>query len=206
MSIVLIPALLILFYFVFLRPQQQRLRKQRDVMGSLEVGDEVVTAGGMIGQIIELGDERAMIEVADGVEIEFLRAAISRKVEPSSRAYYDPDESEPDDDVESHEDAGPHDAANHDAANHDAANHDAANHDAANHDAANHDAANHDTVAPDAAPNDGGAHNHDGAPLDAAAPDSAVHDPTGKPTGQSAVNQKNHPASEGSETPEQDKQ
>jgi preprotein translocase subunit YajC len=171
MSIVLIPALLILFYFVFLRPQQQRLRKQRDLMGSLEVGDEIVTAGGMIGQIVELGDERAVIEVADGVEIEFLRAAISRKVEPSSRAYYDPNESETDDDEV--DDAAPHDTAPHDAGPHD--------------------------VGPHAGPNPGESPNHDGAPHDAPAPPAGA-------AGPSAVNQKNHSTSEGSDAPEQDKQ
>jgi preprotein translocase subunit YajC len=181
MSIVLIPALLILFYFVFLRPQQQRLRKQRDLTSSLEVGDEIVTAGGMIGQIMELGDERAVIEVADGVEIEFLRAAISRKVEPSSRAYYDPDESESGEDtvdeVEGHEDA----AAN--------------NHGGPPLDAPAPDTATHDTTATDAPAPDTVTHDT-----------TATHDPTVEPTGQSAANQKNHPASEGSDTPEQDKQ
>jgi preprotein translocase subunit YajC len=180
MSIVLIPALLILFYFVFLRPQQQRLRKQRDLMGSIEVGDEIVTAGGMIGQIIELGEERAVIEVADGVEVEFLRAAISRKVEPSSRAYYDPDESGSDDDEVD-------DAATHEDTT--AQTHDTT---AQTHDTT---AQTHDTTAQ--THEDTAAQNHDGAPHDAPAPGAA---------GPSAVNQRNHPASEGSDTPEQDKQ
>jgi preprotein translocase YajC subunit len=72
-----------------MRPQQQRMRKQRQLLGSLEVGDTIATAGGMIGRIVELSDERAVIEVGDGVHIEFLRAAISRKVEESTSAYYD---------------------------------------------------------------------------------------------------------------------
>jgi preprotein translocase subunit YajC len=81
MTILFIPALLILMYFFLLRPQQQRVRRQRELVASLDVGDEIVTAGGMIGRIVALDGDRAEIEVADGITIEFLRAAISRKLE-----------------------------------------------------------------------------------------------------------------------------
>jgi preprotein translocase subunit YajC len=81
MTILFIPALLILMYFFLLRPQQQRVRRQRELVSSLDVGDDIVTAGGMIGRIVSLDGDRAEIEVADGITIEFLRAAISRKLE-----------------------------------------------------------------------------------------------------------------------------
>jgi hypothetical protein len=48
---------------------------------SVDVGDQVVTAGGMIGRVVELSDDRAWIEVADDVVIEILRVAISRKTD-----------------------------------------------------------------------------------------------------------------------------
>jgi preprotein translocase YajC subunit len=72
-----------------MRPQQQRMRKQRELLGSLDIGDTIATAGGLIGRIVELSDERALIEVGDGVHIEFLRAAITRKVEESTSPYYE---------------------------------------------------------------------------------------------------------------------
>ena len=81
MAYLLLPILLILMYLVLLRPQQQRLRSQRQLVASLNVGDEIVTAGGMIGRIVALTDERASIEVADGVVIDFLRAAVSRRLD-----------------------------------------------------------------------------------------------------------------------------
>jgi preprotein translocase subunit YajC len=68
------------FYFLLIRPQQRRMRAQRELMGSLSVGDEVVTIGGMYGSIRELDDEEVVLEVADGIEIRFLRSAIARKV------------------------------------------------------------------------------------------------------------------------------
>ena len=81
MSLAIIPLLLVVMYFLLLRPQQQRLRKQRALVSSIDVGDDVVTAGGLIGRVLALKDDRAWIDVGDGVSIEFLRAAISRKLD-----------------------------------------------------------------------------------------------------------------------------
>jgi preprotein translocase subunit YajC len=79
MQYLIFPIILILMYLVLLRPQQQRLRNQRQLVASLDVGDEIVTAGGIIGRIVALTDERASVEVADGVVIDFLRVAVNRK-------------------------------------------------------------------------------------------------------------------------------
>jgi preprotein translocase subunit YajC len=79
MAYLLLPILLVLMYVVLLRPQQQRLRSQRQLVASLDVGDEVITAGGIIGRIVALSDDRASIEVADGVVIDFLRVAVNRR-------------------------------------------------------------------------------------------------------------------------------
>jgi preprotein translocase subunit YajC len=81
MGLLLIPLILVVMYLLLLRPQQQRVRRQRELVMSIDVGDEVVTAGGMIGRVIELSDDRAWIEVADDVVIEILRIAITRKTE-----------------------------------------------------------------------------------------------------------------------------
>jgi preprotein translocase subunit YajC len=81
MGLAIIPLLLVVMYFLLLRPQQQRLRKQRALVSSIDVGDDVVTAGGLIGRVLALRDDRAWIDVGDGVSIEFLRAAISRKLD-----------------------------------------------------------------------------------------------------------------------------
>jgi preprotein translocase subunit YajC len=80
--------LLILFggmWLLLIRPQQQRLRAQRQLVASLGVGDEVVTAGGVVARIVRLDDQEAALEVAPGVVVTFLRAAISRRLEPGER-------------------------------------------------------------------------------------------------------------------------
>jgi preprotein translocase subunit YajC len=70
----------VVFYFLMIRPQQRRMRAQRDLMKSLEVGDEVQTIGGMFGTIRSLDDDSVTVEVSPGIEIRFVRGAIARKL------------------------------------------------------------------------------------------------------------------------------
>jgi preprotein translocase subunit YajC len=81
MGFVLLIPLLILMYVVLVRPQQQRMRRQRELISSVGVDDEVVTAGGIIGRIVEMEDDRVFLEVADDVVIEVLRIAITRRLD-----------------------------------------------------------------------------------------------------------------------------
>ena len=69
-----------IFYFLLIRPQQRRVRQQRQLVGSLDVGDEVVTIGGMFGRIMELDDETVTLDVGGGSRIRFVKQAVARKV------------------------------------------------------------------------------------------------------------------------------
>lgn len=76
-------ALLIgVFYFLLIRPQQRRVRQHRQLVQSIEVGDEVVTIGGMYGEVKRMDDSTMWIEVADGTVARFSRQAVSQKVTP----------------------------------------------------------------------------------------------------------------------------
>jgi preprotein translocase subunit YajC len=75
-SLVLMVAI---FYFLLIRPQQRRVRQQRDLVDSLGVGDEVVTIGGMFGTIFEMNDESVTLDVGSGTRIRFVKQAIARK-------------------------------------------------------------------------------------------------------------------------------
>lgn len=77
-SLVLMVAI---FYFLLIRPQQRRSRQQRDLLGSLNVGDEVVTIGGIFGRITEIDDESVTLDVGAG-QVRFVRQAIARKLTP----------------------------------------------------------------------------------------------------------------------------
>ena len=74
-------------YVLMVRPQQQRARRQRELISSLSVGDQVITAGGMIGDITAVDDERVTVRLAPGVEVMFLRGAISQKVVDDAPAF-----------------------------------------------------------------------------------------------------------------------
>jgi preprotein translocase subunit YajC len=78
----LAPILLIFvaMYFLMIRPQQKRARAQRDLLESLEVGDEVLTVGGMYGTIVDMDDESLTVEVSPGTSIRMVRNAIARKL------------------------------------------------------------------------------------------------------------------------------
>jgi preprotein translocase subunit YajC len=83
MDLLLFPLLMVGMYLLLIRPQQKRVRAQRDLVASVAVGDEIVTAGGLIGTVRVLTDDRLFLEVAPGVELRLLRGAISRKLEHS---------------------------------------------------------------------------------------------------------------------------
>jgi preprotein translocase subunit YajC len=89
----LIPFVLLLglMWFLLIRPQQARLRQQRELISSIEVGDVVLTAGGMIGTVRVLTDDELRLEVSPGVELRVVRAAVTRRLTPDESVDVDGD-------------------------------------------------------------------------------------------------------------------
>ena len=71
-------AVFAVFYFMLIRPQQKKAKESRAMLDSLEKGNEIVTAGGVVGRITRLTDQYAVVEVASGVEMTVQRSAISQ--------------------------------------------------------------------------------------------------------------------------------
>ncbi|MBB34899.1 MAG: preprotein translocase subunit YajC [Hirschia sp.] len=69
-------AILLVFYFLIIRPQQKRQKEQRAMLEALKKGDTVVTQGGIIGKISKLEDLEAVIDVGEGMKLRVLRAMI----------------------------------------------------------------------------------------------------------------------------------
>jgi len=69
-------------YFVMIRPQKRRMQAQRELLNQLQVGDEVVTAGGIFGTIVDIDDDEDIITVtiAPGTDVRMLRGGISRRL------------------------------------------------------------------------------------------------------------------------------
>jgi preprotein translocase subunit YajC len=77
MSFLPMVAIFVVFYFLLIRPQQKRAKDTKAMLGALQKGDEVVSAGGIVGKISKLNESYATIEVAPGVEMTIQRTAIS---------------------------------------------------------------------------------------------------------------------------------
>lgn len=66
-----------IFYFMLWRPQKQQQNKRQQMLEALKVGDKVITVGGMLGEIVAIDDRKVTLKLAENVEIEFLRTAVS---------------------------------------------------------------------------------------------------------------------------------
>jgi preprotein translocase subunit YajC len=82
----LLPIVLIfvVFYFLLIRPQQKRAKEHKNMVEALAVGDEVVTAGGILGKITRVDDQWLRIEVARGMEVNVARATVGQSVPKGS--------------------------------------------------------------------------------------------------------------------------
>jgi preprotein translocase subunit YajC len=67
----------VVFYFLLIRPQQQKAKVQREMLNNLKRNDEVVTAGGLYGRVIELNDKIVTLEIAPNVRVRVDRPHIS---------------------------------------------------------------------------------------------------------------------------------
>lgn len=80
MTALLFPLILLgAFYLLVLRPQQSRVRKHNALVASVAVGDEVVTAGGIVGTIASVNDRDFDLDVGNGVVLRVVRGAIATK-------------------------------------------------------------------------------------------------------------------------------
>ena len=78
--------LLAVMYFLLIRPQKKREKEVNAMRKGLQVGDEIITIGGICGKIVKTKDESLVIQVgADKVKFEIMRWAVSRVVEESKR-------------------------------------------------------------------------------------------------------------------------
>jgi preprotein translocase subunit YajC len=73
----LLPVILVIvFWFMLIRPQMQRAKEQKRMLAELAKGDEVVTASGQVGKIVKIGEQYVSLEIADGVTTHVQKQAI----------------------------------------------------------------------------------------------------------------------------------
>lgn len=68
----------VVLYFIMIRPQMKKQKEHRAMVEALAKGDEVVTAGGLLGRISSIGDNHLGLEIANGVEVQIQRHAVAQ--------------------------------------------------------------------------------------------------------------------------------
>ena len=76
-TIVIFGAIIAFFWFFLIRPQQKRQKEHQKMLTALNKGDEVVTNGGVLGRVKDVGDQFLTLEIAQGVEIRVQKQAVS---------------------------------------------------------------------------------------------------------------------------------
>jgi preprotein translocase subunit YajC len=88
--LIIIVVMFVVMYFLAIRPQQKRQRAAQDMLSRLAPGDEIVTVGGLYGDVVEVHDDRIVLEIAEDVQIEVARRAIAQIVPPEVEEAVEP--------------------------------------------------------------------------------------------------------------------
>ena len=78
MSMLPLLLMFVVLYFVMIRPQMKKQKEHKAMIDALAKGDEVVTAGGLLGKVSKVGDTYVSLELADGVEVQCQRGAVTQ--------------------------------------------------------------------------------------------------------------------------------
>jgi preprotein translocase subunit YajC len=70
--------LFVVFYFLLIRPQSKRAKEHKNMVAALGKGDEVVTNGGLLGKVTEVGENFIMLELAENVQVKLERASVAK--------------------------------------------------------------------------------------------------------------------------------
>ena len=76
-TFVMMGVMVLVFWFLMIRPQMKRQKEHRELLGKLAKGDEVLTSGGVAGRVAEIGDNFIGVEIADGVVVKMQKGAVS---------------------------------------------------------------------------------------------------------------------------------
>ena len=71
-----------IFWFLIIRPQMRQQKVQREKIAAVKKGDQVITAGGLLGKVIKVDDQYAEIEIAQGVRVKAVKSTIGDIVPP----------------------------------------------------------------------------------------------------------------------------
>ena len=73
-------AIILIFYFLLIRPQSKRAKEHREMVTKLAAGDEIVTTGGVLGRVAEVGESFITLQIASGVAIQVQKFQVAQLV------------------------------------------------------------------------------------------------------------------------------
>jgi len=79
-SILPLVFIVVIFWLLIIRPQMKRTKQHRELVANLAVGDEIVSAGGLLGRITEVGDNFIQVELADGIVVKMQKSSVGQVV------------------------------------------------------------------------------------------------------------------------------
>jgi preprotein translocase subunit YajC len=83
-GLIILIAMFALLWVLFIMPQRKRVQAQRTLIAGVEVGDEIVTVGGLIGRVRSAGDEELELEIAPGTRVRVSRRAVGAILTPGN--------------------------------------------------------------------------------------------------------------------------
>jgi preprotein translocase subunit YajC len=104
-TLVVIVVLVLIFWLLIVRPNRRRQAEQNALIQNVEVGDEIVTAGGLFGHVTSVADDELLVEIAPGTSVRIARRAVAGIVGPEA------DEDEDEETAPELEDGAEHEAA-----------------------------------------------------------------------------------------------
>ena len=84
-----IVGMILIFWFLIIRPQMKRQKEHQEKLGGLKKGDQVVTAGGLVGRIVKVDDVYVELDLAQGVRVKAVKNTIGEIVPPGGSAAND---------------------------------------------------------------------------------------------------------------------
>ena len=93
-TLVIVVVLVLIFWLLIVRPQRRRQAEQNALIQNIQVGDEIVTAGGLFGHVQNVADDELLVEIAPGTNVRIARRAVAGIVGPEAEEDED-DESAP---------------------------------------------------------------------------------------------------------------
>lgn len=76
-SLIMFLPIILIFWFLILRPQNKRMKEHRAMVAGVAKGDKVVTAGGIIGTVTKVGEDDATVEIGEGVKVKIVKSTLS---------------------------------------------------------------------------------------------------------------------------------